>query len=166
MKKYLFTLIAFSLLACASCQSTLDNEKEMKTLFTNDLKVWNGGELSLLDNILSPDYVRHIVDISEDIIGIEAYKEDVTAYRTRFPDFTVNADEIIIKGNIIVGRWTATGSDTGPSTDGLPPTGNKIKFSGAAIMHVVNGKISEVWMYYNMAAILPQLNYTITPPEE
>lgn len=166
MTKYLFTLIAFSLLAGASCQGTFDNEEEMKTLWTSDLEVWNGGDLSLLDNILSPDYVRHVVDISEDIIGIEAYKESITAERTRFPDFTVNTDELIIKGDIIVGRWTATGSDTGPSSDGLPPTGNKIKFSGAAIMHVVDGKISETWIYYNMAAILPQLNYTITPPEE
>ena len=166
MKKYLFALIAFSLLAGASCQGTFDNEKEMKALWTSDLEVWNGGDLSLLDNILSPDYVRHVVDISEDIIGIEAYKENIIVNRTMIPDFTVNTDELIIKGDIIVGRWTATGTNTGPSSDGLPPTGNKIKFSGAAIMHVVDGKISETWMFYNMAAILTQFNYTITPPEE
>jgi steroid delta-isomerase-like uncharacterized protein len=166
MKKYLFTLIAFSFLAGASCQNKIDNEKEMKALWTSDLEAWNGSDLSVLDEILSPNYLRHAVDISEDIIGIEAYKENITANRTSNPDFNVSVDELIIKGDIIVGRWTVTGTNTGPSTFGLPPTGNKIRISGAAIHHIVDGKISETWMFYNQAALLTQLNYTITPPEE
>ena len=164
MKKYLFALIAFSFLACASCQQKIDTEKEMKALADANLEVWNKGNLSLFDEILSPEIVLHHND-SEDLTGIEAYKEWVSSTRTGFPDFNVTFDEIIIKGEYLVVRWTASGTNTGPFL-GLPPTGKKVNFSGAIITHVVDGKAIESWQYYNLAEMLTQLGYTISPPEE
>ncbi len=165
MKKCLFTLIAFSFLAGASCQQKNDNEKEMKVLADKTLEVWNTGNLSLFDEILSPDFVYHAVDISEDVVGIEANKENVASIRTTFPDFNVTMDELFITGDYAVFRWTATGTNTGSSGDVLP-TGKEVKFSGASIIRIVDGKSNETWQYYNYAAILIQLGYTITPPEE
>jgi steroid delta-isomerase-like uncharacterized protein len=165
MKKYLFTLIAFSFLAGASCQQKIDNEKEMKVMADKSLEVWNTGNLSLFDEILSPDYVYHQVDISEDVVGIEANKELVASFRTAFPDLNVTFDELIFNGDNGVMRWTVTGTNTGPY-GGLPPTGKKVKYSGVAISHVVDGKSVETWQYYNQAALLIQLGYTISPPEE
>jgi predicted ester cyclase len=164
MKKYLFTLIAFSFLVGASCQQKIDNEKEMKALTDKELEAWNNGNLSMIDETFSGEGVMHIVD-SEDLVGIQAKKDYIVSTRTSFPDFNVTFDEIIIKGDKIVLRWTATGTNTGPYGE-LPPTGNKIKFSGALISHVVDGKISEQWQHYNQAANLTQLGFTITPPVE
>jgi steroid delta-isomerase-like uncharacterized protein len=164
MKKYLLTLIAFSFLAGASCQQKTDSDKEMKAMADKTLEVWNTGNLSLFDEILSPDIVFHEVDISEDFVGIEANKAYVTSARTAYPDFNVTFDEIIITGDYTVIRWTVTGTNTGPIGDS-PPTGKKINFSGAMISHVVDGKALETWQYYNNAAIMIQLGYTITPPE-
>ena len=164
MKKYLFTLIAFSFLAGASCQQKTDSDKEMKAMADKTLEVWNTGNLSLFDEILSPDIVFHEVDISEDFVGIEANKAYVTSARTTYPDFNVTFDEIIITGDYTVIRWTVTGTNTGPIGDS-PPTGKKVNFSGAMISHVVDGKALETWQYYNNAAIMIQLGYTITPPE-
>ncbi len=164
MKKYLFTLIALSLLAGTSCEKKIDTETEMKALSDKVLEVWNTGNLSLYDTILSPECVLHIVDISEDIIGIEAHKENVSSVRTSYPDFNVTTDELIFTKDKLVTRWTLTGTNTGPSED-LPPTGKQINFSGVTISHVVDGMIIEHWMFYNQAAGLIQLGYTITPPE-
>ncbi len=163
MKKYLFTLIAFSFLAGASCQQKIDNEKEKEALTDKELEAWNNGNLSMIDESFSAEGVMHIVD-SKDIVGIQAKKDYIVSIRTSFPDFNVTSDETIIKGDNIVLRWTATGTNTGPYRE-LPPTGKKIKFSGALISHVVDGKISEQWQHYNRAAFLIQLGYTITPPE-
>jgi hypothetical protein len=80
----------------ASCQEKNDNEKEMKALADKQLEVWNEGNLSLLDEILSPEIMRHEVDLSEDIIGIEANKENVTSFRISYPDFNVTPNELII----------------------------------------------------------------------
>ena len=164
MKKYLFALIAFSLLVGASCQQKIDIEKERIALADKYVKAWNEGNLSLFDEVLSPECVRHHVDISEDIIGIEAIKEYVTYMRTGFPDLNVTLDELIIAKDHSIGRWTITGTNTGPMGDS-PPTGKKIKYSGVEVARVVDGKTVESWIYYNQAALFIQLGYTITPPE-
>lgn len=164
MKKYLLLLIAFSLLTSVSCQERTDSDKEMKALAEKEIKVWNGGPLSLFDEILSPEYVMHGVD-SKDIIGIEAYKANVTSTRTSFPDFNVAVDDLIIKGDKLVMRWTITGTNTGPFGE-LPPTGKKMSVSGVTIGHFVDGKAREAWMFYNEVLSLSQLGFTITPPEE
>ena len=165
MKKLIIAVALVLLTGVAFGQKKIDNEKEMKVRADKSLEVWNTGNLSLFDEMLSPDYVYHQVDISEDVVGIEANKELVASFRTSFPDLNVTFDELIIKGDYSVIRWTVTGTNTGPYGD-LPPTGKKVKYSGVAISHVVDGKISETWQYYNQAALLIQLGYTITPPEE
>lgn len=165
MKKIIFPILALLLIAGgSSCQEKIDNEKEMKSLTDKYLELWNEGNVSLCDEIFSAEIVRHTVDIYEDIIGIEAFKEYVTMQRKTFPDFNATLDELIIKGDNIVGRWTVTGTNTGPFGD-LPPTGKKVKYSGVNVMRVVDGKIIEEWVYFNQAAILTQLGFTITPPE-
>ena len=165
MKKIIFSILALSLIAgSASCQEKIDNEKEKKVLVDKYLEAWNEGNLSLFEELLSPEIVRHTVDIYEDIIGIEAFKEHVTLQRTTFSGFNVTLDELIIKGDNMVGRWTLTGTNTGPFGE-LPPTGKKVKFSGVEVSHVVDGKMVEQWVYYNQAAIFTQLGFTITPPE-
>ena len=164
MKKYLLMLIAFSFLAGASCQQKTDSDKEMKALADKSIEVWNGGSLSLFDEILSSEYVYHGND-AIDIIGIDASKERVTSIRTSFPDFKVTLNELIITGDKGVVRWTMTGTNTGPFGE-LPPTGKKISVSGVNISHVVDGKISENWQFYNQALFYTQLGFTLTPPEE
>ena len=164
MKKYLFVLIAFSFLAGASCQQKTDDKAERIAMADKYVKAWNEGNLSLLDEVLTPECVRHHVDISEDIIGIKAIKEYVTYMRTGFPDFNVTLDELIIAEDHTIGRWIVTGTNTGPMGDS-PPTGKKVKYSGIEVARIVDGKTVESWIYYNQAALFIQLGYTITPPE-
>ena len=165
MKKIIFSILALSLIAVSSsCQEKTNNEEEMKSRIDKYLEIWNDGNLSLCDELLSPENVRHTVDRQEDIIGIEAFNEYVTSFRTGFPDINVTLDELIIKGDKLVGRWTFTGTNTGPFGE-LPPTGKKVKFSGVEVGHWADGKVIEQWQFYNQAAVLTQLGYTITPPE-
>jgi len=164
MKKYFIVLIAFSFLAGASCQQKTDDKAERIAMAKKYVQAWNEGNLSLLDEVLTPECVRHHVDISEDIIGIEAIKGYVTYMRTGFPDFNVTLDELIIAEDYSIGRWIVTGTNTGPIGDS-PPTGKKVKYSGIEVARIVDGKTVESWIYYNQAALFIQLGYTITPPE-
>lgn len=164
MKKCLFTLIAISLMAGASCQQKTNSDEEIKALAEKYLKVMNGGDLSLFDEILSPQYVLHLADGTE-TIGIDAMKEEITSLRTMFPDVNMTFDELIIEGDKVVTRWTVTGTNTGPM-GGLPPTGKEIKFSGVNIGNIVDGKVREEWEFYNQAMMYVQLGFAITPPAE
>ena len=162
------TQIALMLLLCTSagCQHETANtgaEDEMKALSSRALKIWSEGNYSLLDELYSPEIIRHEVNINEDLIGREEYKDNVILVRTAYPDFNVTADELFVKDDLVVLRWTVTGTNTGIRFD-VPATGKRIQFSGININRVIDGKIVEEWVYFNMADVLKQLGYTFNPP--
>jgi steroid delta-isomerase-like uncharacterized protein len=140
------------------------NKHEMKALIEQDLQVWNDGDVSVYDEILHPDFVRHEMDIKDDMVGIEANKKNVQFNRTAFPDFHVSADNAIFIEDTIVMRWTLTGTHLGDFAE-IPPTGRKIKLSGVSISKIVNGKVREQWCYYNQMAGFAQIGFTFTPPK-
>ncbi len=173
MKKSLFqfiTIIPLALLLCLSfsCQQQVEEgitEEEAKAFIDRDLEIWNEGNLAVVDEGYDPDYVRHYVDVSEDFVGIDAFKQWITDVRTAFPDFHITIEgEIIVKADKIVSRWIAEGTNIG-SFLGLPPTGKKVQFFGVNILHIVNGKVVEEWLYFNQASLLQQLGFTLTPPQ-
>ena len=127
------------------------------------LEIWNDGNLDLVDELYAPDLVWHVVDIGEDVVGVAAFKELVTAFRTAFPDFHVSFDEVFAAGDKTVIRWTMTGTNTG-SLQGLPPTGQPVRLQGVAISRAVDGKTAEVWQHYNQLSMFQQMGYALTPP--
>ena len=159
--------IIFLLCLTYSCEMPVEEGitmEEAQALVEKDQKIWNEGNMDLVDEIISPDYVEYTADIPEDdVVGIEAFKERVTILRTLFPDFNVSVEELIVKDDMIVWRWIVTGTNTGTTSD-IPPTGKKMRFEGVGFLSIVDGKIVERFMYYNEAARLVQLGYTIVPP--
>lgn len=156
----------------SSCQQQESNIQEVaaenyKAILDKNLEVWNSGNLALIDELYSPEFTRYHYADSTEIKGIDAMKAYVTSTRTAYPDFIVKSDELIISDNIMIVRWTSAGTNTGPRTDAsgeLPPTGNKVKFSGVSICKIVDDKLTEELVYMDLAGVLGQLGYTITPP--
>ena len=138
-------------------------EEEAKAFVERYLEVYNEGNLDLVEEIGAPEYVIHLCAFPEDIVGLDASKNIVKFYRTSYPDLHMTVDEMIFKDDKIVWRWTMTGTNTGPRGN-LPPTGKKMRISGVIIVHIVNGKSQEEWIYYNLLDSYQQLGYTITPP--
>jgi len=162
------TQIALILLLATlvSCQYETENtkaEEDMKALSNRALEIWSEGNYDLLDELYSPEIVRHEVNIMEDLVGTKEYKDNVTLVRTTYPDFNVIVDEVFVKDDRVVLRWTVTGTNTGPRGD-QPATGKRVQFSGINIDRFVDGKIVEEWVYFNMADVLKQLGYTFNPP--
>ena len=127
------------------------------------LAIWNDGNLDLVDELYAPDFVWHVVDIGEDVVGAAAFKELVTGFRTAFPDFHVTFDEVLAAGDKTVIRWTMTGTNKGPLQE-LPPTGQPVRLQGVAISRAVDGKTAEVWQHYNQLSMFQQMGFTLTPP--
>jgi steroid delta-isomerase-like uncharacterized protein len=127
------------------------------------LAIWNDGNVDLVDELYAPDFVWHVVDIDEDVVGVDAFKELVTGFRTAFPDFHVTFDEVFVAGDRTVIQWTMTGTNTGPLQD-LPPTGQPVRLRGVAISRSADGKTTEVWQYYNQLSMFRQMGFSLTPP--
>lgn len=155
---FCFMVLLVVWFGCQPVERTSQDEERT----TKIVEMWNTGNLALIDECYSPDFIRHEVDISEDIVGTDAFKESVTRTRTIYPDFHVVIDEEIGGINKVIYRWTVTATNTGPGD--FPPTGKKIKLSGASIVNIANGKVTEEWAYFNDAAVLQQLGYRTSPP--
>ena len=160
-----FVLVMLGLASGCCQQQAVDPsaKEEMIALADHAHTIWNEGDLDLIDDLVGPDFVRHVVDISEDVVGPVGFGEAVVAIRTQFPDFHVRFDEVIVAGDRIVLRWMVTGTDTGGVGE-LPPTGMPIQISGASVIHVIDGRFVEEWMYYNEGAMMQQLGFTLAPP--
>jgi steroid delta-isomerase-like uncharacterized protein len=150
-----------------SCQQQVEEgitEEEAKALAESSLEIWNEGNLALIEEVYAPEYVRHDSAFPEDIVGLDDFKKLITFMRTAYPDFKVTFDDMIVKGDKVVVRWTMIGTNTGPRGD-LPPTGKKVRISGISMSRIVNGKTAEEWEFYNSLDVALQLGFTLTPPQ-
>jgi predicted ester cyclase len=77
----------------------------------------NTGNLDLLDKFVAPGYVEH----SEGLQGVEPFKQQITAFRTAFPDLRVTIEDLLLAdGGRFASRTTVTGTHTGDLM-GMPP---------------------------------------------
>jgi predicted ester cyclase len=119
----------------------------------------NTGDLALLDKLVAPGYVEH----SEGFQGVEPFKQQITAFRTAFPDLRVTIDDLLLAGGgRFASRTTVTGTHTGDLM-GMPPTGKAISVEAVDIGRIDNGQAQERWGGLNMYALLTQLGVIPAP---
>ncbi len=168
--KVMCVVTIFLLCLNFSCQKKAPEaltEEEAKAIGDTYLRARSEINLDLLDEIYASDAVIHDSSQPEDMVGLDALKSQYRYSHRALPDFQITLDEMIVKGDRIVWVWTVTGTNTGPfhtPLGDLPPTGKKVIFSGVAIDRVVDGKIVEEWVYFNVLELLQQLGFGITPP--
>jgi steroid delta-isomerase-like uncharacterized protein len=123
-------------------------------------EVANGGNYSIIGELISPDYVVHLPD-GEDYRGIDGAKRYFTEMRTAAPDMHTTIEDMVAEGDIVAARFTSSGTHKG-NFMGISPTGKKFTLQGANIVRYKNDKQAEVWLFYNILNILQQLG--IAPP--
>ena len=140
-------------------------EVEANVILDKILKVYNEGNLALVEEIIAPENKLHHSVHPEDIVGVEAFKNYITNTRSSFPDMNLTFDETVVKGNNIITRWTFAGTNTG-SIGELPATGKKVSYSGLSLSHITNGQFAESWIIFNVLELYKQLGFTVMPPQE
>jgi len=140
-------------------------EEEANAIIEKILKVYNEGDLALVDEIIAAEYKLHHSAYPEDIVGIEAFKKYITDIRIAFPDMNLKFDETVVKGFKIIIRWSLTGTNTGNFGE-LPATGKQVSYSGLSLSHIADGKFTQSWIIYNGLELYQQLGFSIIPPEQ
>jgi C-1 hydroxylase len=155
----IYLVVLFSLfLGCQQLGINTRSQELAKKVFD----VINTGNFDIIDEFFAPGFVCHFVDSWGDN-DIEGFKGVIAGMRTIYPDLAITIDEQIGKGDINVFRIAMSGTNTGPGvTD--PPSGKKITLSGASIIKIADGKIIEMWMYFNELAGYRQLGFRLIPP--
>jgi steroid delta-isomerase-like uncharacterized protein len=172
MKKLLM-IFPLVILLCFifSCQKPVEEgitEEEARAMGDRALEMWNEGNFALAEELYAPEVVMHHSSSPEDIVGLDGVKNWITSSRTMFPDFNMTFDEVIVKGNNTVTRWTMTGTNTGPiqtPMGELPATNKNVRIFGFSLNKAENGKIVEEWVIYNVLDMMLQLGFTLNPPQ-
>ena len=136
--------------------STEDNKELAHRLW----ECWNQGNVALLEELVTPDYVLHDPAgpggaPAHGIRNREDYKQYILSFRAGLQGQFTN-DDVIAEGEKVVVRWTFRGTHQG-QWRGVSPTSNTVTFTGTTTHRFVDGKIVEDWQNVDNLGVLRQL---------
>jgi ketosteroid isomerase-like protein len=101
--------------------------EQHKAAIQRMIEPWNTGDVAILDEVCSPDYVLHGLG------GVEDLKQVITNYRTEMPDLYATIEEMIAEGDKVAFRWIMRGTRNGKA----------VTSTGITIVRFADGKIVE-----------------------
>jgi len=129
------------------------NKNVVRRLFE---EVWNKGQVSVADELFTPNYNHHDSSTPDVGRGPESEKKRVTLYRNAFPDMRLTIDEILAEGETVVARWSCRGTHKG-DLNGIAPTGKQFNITGVSIARFTNGKMFEGHVNWDALGLMQQL---------
>ena len=137
----------------AACAATAAEENEALVRRWYD-EVSNQRNFSNFDDLIAPDHVRH--GLHRDTTGAESRRAAVQVQQTAFPDLELQVDLLFSEGDLVVARWTARGTHTGPWQE-IAPTGNVVTWTGTTIFCIECGHIAEKWAEVDVLPFYQQI---------
>ena len=127
--------------------------KENKALVRRAQGVlWNHtGNLDAAEELFAPDHV-------------EDAKQEAANVRRGFPDLESTIEDLIAERDKVVAHWRAQATHRGEYM-GIPPTGNRVNFTGISIYRIEGGKIAESWGVSDLLGMMQQLGAVGGPGE-
>ena len=118
-------------------------------------EVMSAGGLDGIGDILSDAFVDHhamawVPNAADD------HGAAVAAWRTAFPDLTVEADFLMTDGDRVVARWTGRGTHEG-AWNGIEASGNAVAWTGNTIVRIACGRFAEAWSESDALAFFLQI---------
>jgi predicted ester cyclase len=78
-------------------------------------------------------------------------------FRAALPDWHSDLDQLVQEDDIVVERFTASGTHTGAELMGVPATGRTIVLAGINVFRIADGRIVERWGRLDELGLLRQL---------
>ena len=171
MKSVVGTFIAMLVIGVvfggmAVAQSTSMMNANIELARKHHEEVWSKGNLVVADEIYSNEMVRHSAD-QPDSRGREPYKQFILGTRGAFPDYKDTVQNVIASGDLVATKTLITGTMTGAlrgPKGTLPPTGKRLEVPCATFFRIAEGKIVEIWGYYDSVPFLKALGVLPSPP--
>jgi predicted ester cyclase len=136
---------------------------ELESMYRRWLsEVWGAGSTGVARELIAGDLIDHN-PLPGQPGGLAGQIWAVEMIRRAFPDLRFTGDVVMSDGQFVTGRWTMTGTNTGPfDVFGLPPTGRPVTMTGQEIFRVRDGRLAEVWHQEDVPGMLGQLG--LEPP--
>jgi steroid delta-isomerase-like uncharacterized protein len=128
-------------------------EAFIRELFTN-------GDLDAIDRYLDPGFISHDPPFPGAPDGREGMRQAAAMYHGALPDWHSKVEQLIAEADIVVERFTASGTHRG-NLMGVPPTGKVLILKGMQIFRIENGKIIERWGRLDEVGLMRQLGLAL-----
>jgi predicted ester cyclase len=126
-------------------------------------EVWGKGDPAVAEQLLAADLLDHN-RVPGQPAGRAGDLWAANAVRTAFPDLRFTLDVAFEDADLVTGRWTMTGTHTGPlDLVGIPATGRPVEMSGQEIFRARDGQFVEVWHQEDIGALMRSLD--LEPPK-
>jgi steroid delta-isomerase-like uncharacterized protein len=119
-------------------------------------ELFNGKNLDAADELYAADYVDNDPAAPDTGTGPERVKQEVQMYLGGFPDLTFTVEDQIAEGDMVVTRWTSSGTFKGEFL-GIPPNGKWATGTGITIHRLAGGVIQESWTNMDSLGLLQQI---------
>ena len=143
-------------------------ERNKKVLARFWEEVWDKGDLDVVDEIFSPDFIDHGLAPGLSKQGPEGAKEAVSQFRNAMPDLYLTCNMMIAEGDKVLSLWESGGTQTGPLASArgtIPPTNNKGIVRGMTLNQLTDdGKIVAAWDNFDILGMLQQLGVIPSGP--
>jgi steroid delta-isomerase-like uncharacterized protein len=131
---------------------TTDNKALVKEFID---RLFTAGDVSVLDELAAPEYVDH--DPPFGGAGtVDGWRAMATMIRDAFPDWHSDVHALYAVDDIVVERFTASGTHQG-EIFGVPPSEAVCMLPGINVFRVHDGKIVERWGRVDELGMLRQL---------
>ena len=114
------------------------------------------GNLDAIPDFVSSDLVFWGPYAPEPIRGLKGFTELIAMLRAAFDDFQITEGEMVVEGDTVATRWTASGVHRGEFM-GTGPSGEPFRFTGTGFYRIVEGKIVEAWSLNTSVEVIRQL---------
>ena len=115
-----------------------DENRELARRFFEE--VWNERDEAAIDRYIAADAAGNDPTFGA---GREAFRTQWRQWQAAFPDLHFAVEEIVAEGDVVVTRWTLTGTHIGADFEGAPASGATIKVGGMSLDHIRDGMISS-----------------------
>lgn len=155
--KWVVVATAMACVVSVGCESDPETTLESnKTLVRRAFEeVWNKGNLEIVEQLFSADFVRHF-PIGSETRGLDTFRERLSNHRTAFPDWSERVELIVAEGDLVAVYFASSGTNEG-SFQGNAPTGQRIRINEMTIFRIAENKIVEQWLIPDLLSLNQQL---------
>lgn len=131
-----------------------------ETLARLFVDIMNGHDAGRFAGLVSENYVNHHVGAEQGRAGLISF---FTGWFAGMPDTHVEAHDIVVSGDTVVGRFSYRGHITGPWL-GLPASGAEVNLRSIDIWRVRDGLFVEHWDELNTLEVFQAIGAVVPAP--
>ncbi|MEY3214145.1 MAG: hypothetical protein RIT28_4626 [Pseudomonadota bacterium] len=131
-----------------------DPTAEARRLALTYVELLNARRLDELSLALAETLVSHLR--VGDIVGITAFQGVMQMAYEAFPGVIWELDELVVTADRAVLRYHFDAVQRGPFL-GIPASHRMVRLEGIELLHIVDGRIQEIWNYADIMGLAAQL---------